>query len=300
MLKTNRSNSYKMLAKKTEVRECFTYDDPLSELVVDFRSRLFMYIRTVYFNRPLKHKIDGLFMAINDPEGEKKRVFKAALAMTKMEVRMMRVSKVTYVFASSTPCSYKQHTEPETIAAKLDDFRSNARKFRCDMLNISLLDSCISALENYVISDFDNVCTAYRGSEWLFVPGAKVVVPREDDMFESDRTCARLAQGGPVGVLSEDFDCVALFGASFMVKKAHNGYFEYVILKDVMETFKSATRRNLVEKCIIIGTDYNFGLNGVGPVKVGKIDDLEAKKLCHTCLSAQSIRLDKFLQFFRL
>lgn len=300
MLKISRSNNYKILARETKVRECFTYDNPLSELVVDFRSRLFMYIRTVYCNIPLKHKIDRLFMAMGDLEEEKKRIFRAALAKTKAEVTMTRVSKVTYVFASPVPCDYKQHTAPEVIAAKLQKFKDSVHEFMRDMLNTDLLSTCISALESYVISDFESICTIYRGLEWLFVPGAKFIVPKESDMFESDRTCARLAQSGPVAVLSEDFDCVALFGASFMVKVVHYGYFEYVVLKDVMRTFRSTTRENLAEKCIIIGTDYNFGLHGVGPVKVKQIDDSDTKKLCHICLSAQSIKQNELKQLFLL
>lgn len=301
MLNTSKSSNYKVLAKKAKSRECITSDNPLSEIVIDFRSRLFMYIRTKYINKPLKHKIDGLFRAMSNLEKEKKYIFQAALAVTKMEVSMMHVSKATYVFASPVPCPYKEKTKyaAKTIAeSRLKEFKSCVREFKHDMLNADLLEKCIATLESYIISDLESICCVYRGLEWLLVPEAKCVLPKKDDMFESDRTCARL--GKLSAVLSEDFDCMALFGANFMVKEVYNGFFSYIVLKDVMEVFKSKTRKNLVEKCCLMGSDYNFGLKGVGPVKITKIDTSETSKLCKTCICAQSIKSEKFWNFLLL
>lgn len=301
MLNTSKSSNYKALAKKAGSRECITSDNPLSEIVIDFRSRLFMYIRTRYINKPIKQKINGLFRAMSNLEKEKKYIFQAALAVTKMEVSMMHVSKATYVFASPVPCPYKEQKKSaaKTIAeSRLKEFKSCVREFKRDMLNADLLEKCIAALESYIISDLESICCIYRGLEWLLVPEAECVVPKKDDMFESDRTCARLGKSS--AVLSEDFDCMALFGANFMVKEVYNGFFSYIVLKDVMEVFKSKTRKNLVEKCCLMGSDYNFGLKGVGPVKVTKIDTSETSKLCKTCLCAQSIKLEKFWNFLLL
>lgn len=108
-------------------------------------------------------------------------------------------------------------------AARLSEFKSSAAKLRSNMLNTELLSECIAALESYMVSDLDSVCSAYRGKEWLFVPISSCAVAGAADMFESDRLCARLAHNRPSGVLSEDFDCVALFGANFMVKEVHRG-----------------------------------------------------------------------------
>ena len=299
MLNTSKSSNYKALAKKTKPRECITSDNPLSEIVVDFRSRLFMYIRTKYINKPLKQKIDGLFRAMDDLEAEKKHVFQAALAVMKVEVSLMHVRKVTYVFPSSMTCPYKEHVKSLAKAAaesRLIELKSCIQEFKRDMLDANLLSKCIAALESYMISDLEGICSAYKGIEWLFVPKAECIVPNKDDMFESDRTCAKLGKSS--AVLSEDFDCLALFGANFMVREVYNGFFSYTVLKDVMETFKSKTRKNLVEKCCLMGNDYNFGLKGVGPVKVTKIDASETSKLCKTCLSAQSIKSENFWKFF--
>ena len=297
--KASKSSNYKALAKKTKPRECITSDNPLSEIVVDFRSRLFMYIRTKYINKPLKQKIDGLFRAMNDLEAEKKQVFQAAIAVMKVEVSLMHVRKVTYVFPSFMTCPYKEHVKSLAKAAaesRLMEFKKCALEFKRNMLDTDLLSKCIAALESYMISDLEGICSVYKGIEWLFVPKAKYIVPKKDDMFESDRTCARIGRSS--AVLSEDFDCLALFGANFMVREVYNGFFSYTVLKDVMETFKSKTRKNLVEKCCLMGNDYNFGLKGVGPVKVTKIDASETSKLCKTCLSAQSIKSENFWKFF--
>ena len=301
MLNKSKSAGYKALAKRAKIRECMVSDDPLSEVVVDIRSRVFMYIRRVYLNTPLKERIDGLFRAIGNIEKEKERVLCAAIAMAKMEVSMMRVRKATYVFGSATPCPFKGHLRSERNAVariRLAEFRGRTREFMSDMLNTELLGQCIAALESYMVSDLEGVCTMHRGNEWLLVPGASYSVASKADMFESDRTCAKL--GKLSAVLSEDLDCVALFGANFMVKEVHRGFFSYTTLKDVMEVFNSDTRENLAEKCCLMGTDYNFGLKGVGPVKVQKIDARRTSELCSTCLSAQSIKAKEFRGFLML
>lgn len=296
----NGKSSYKALARKAELRECMTSDNPLSEIVVDFRSRLFMYIRTRYVNMPLKDKVSRLFRAVKDLEDEKKHVFRAALAATRMEVSALGM-RSTYVFSSPLPCPYKSRSKSDRDAvasARLEEFRCCVKEFRSDMLNTGLLERCILALESYMISDLDSVCSVYGGYEWMQVPEAKCVVPGIADMYESDRTCARL--GRQSAVLSEDFDCLALFGAGLMVKEAYKGFFSYTTLKDVMETFESTTRENLVEKCCLMGTDYNLGLKGVGPVKVKKIDAPETSRLCGICLSAQHINARRLRRFLLL
>ena len=303
MLKIRRSDGYKALARKADVRECLVFDKPLQELVVDVRSRVFMYMRTRYLNAPLKDKISRLFMAMSDLEGERKRVFRAAIAVAKQEVSFMGVRRVTYAFGSCASCAYKEPLRQERQAltvAKLDEFKSRAAKLRSNMLDVELLSECIAALESYMVSDLDGVCSAYRGKEWLFVPASSYVVAGAADMFESDRLCARLAHGRPSGVLSEDFDCMALFGANFMVKEVYRGFFTYATLKGIMDAFGSTTRDVLVEKCCLLGTDYNLGLMGVGPVKVRKIDDIETHRLCKACLAAQNIVQSRIRDFLLL
>jgi hypothetical protein len=302
MLNAGRSTTgYKRLARDAEFRECITSDQPLSEVVVDFRSRLFMYIRTRYVNRPLKEKVGGVFRAIRDLEGERAKVFNAALALAKREVSMMKPTSCTYVFGSRMPCPYKEGLRLErdlTTARRLEEWRLRAREFMSDMLDAAALLKCTAALESYMIADLDGICSMHAGDEWLLVPGASCVVPGKDDMFESDRTCARLGERS--AVLSEDLDCVALFGAGLMVKEVYRGFFTYTTLGDVMDKFRSTTRKNLAEKCCLMGTDYNLGLKGVGPVKVLKIDPRQTTELCRTCLHAQSINLGRYWQFLLL
>lgn len=299
MLKNRISTDYKKLAKKSEVRECLISDNAISELVVDVRSRLFMYIRTRYLNRPLKQKIDGLFRAMKNLEEERRQVFRDALAVAKMEVSFMRVNRAVYVFGSIAPCPYKMGliSEREGVTKdKLSKLLYLMHKFGSNMLDIQLLSGCIAALESYIISDLDGLCSVYRGMEHLLVPGARIA--NKMDMFESDRMCARL--GKMSAVLSEDLDCLALFGANMMVKEVHRGFYLYTTLRDVMEAFGSTTRRELVDRCCILGTDYNFGIKGIGPVRIQEIDRQEARELCEACIKDQSVVPEDFWRFMLL
>jgi hypothetical protein len=130
--------------------------------------------------------------------------------------------------------------------------------------------------------------------------GASVLrTPDQSDHFESDRLCARVAKvAGSSAVLSEDFDCVALFGADMLVKEVWPRFFTYTMLTDVMDAFCSKSRNELIKKCCILGTDYNHGIKNVGPVKIKKIDENKTSTLFETCLALQSISIRDLVEFF--
>ena len=119
----------------------------------------------------------------------------------------------------------------------------------------------------------------------------------EDDSYESDRLCARLDVDA---VLSEDFDCLALFGAQLIIMNAQKDIVSYVALSDLLQTFLSKDRTELVHKCCLMGTDYNLGVKGIGPKTIMKIDADTAQQQAHKCLSMQSIDIDSIEQFFRV
>ena len=85
-----------------------------------------------------------------------------------------------------------------------------------------------------------------------------------------------------------------------MIQDIHPKFIVYVSLKDTMATFESVRRQDAVHRCCIMGTDYNRGLKGIGPVKVKKIDAKQAKQLFETCMTSQSIKPDKLYDFFLL
>ena len=70
-----------------------------------------------------------------------------------------------------------------------------------------------------------------------------------------------------------------------MIKEVFPAFFTYITLDDIMQTFKSTSRENLVYKCCILGTDYNYGIKGIGPVKITKIDDKKVLDTFETCLA---------------
>ena len=320
----NSSGSYKSLARKTPVRECGIAEEAVSEVVVDFRSRLFRYMRLVYSNRGQTERALSVFRTMRDIRTtgdvftEKRRVFDAALASTVKEAKRMRALKCTYVFPSTERCPHRVERSSES-EKKLDDLRERISEYRRDMFDIDALDRCALALESYLMSDFDRLSKMHAGSERFLnlgqrsEPSLRFAVlperqqrgsctfqaPDESDSFESDRLCARMSGGIGVAVMSEDHDVVALFGADMMITEVHRNFFVYSSLRDTMETFGCANRRDLIHKCCIMGTDYNRGLRGVGPVKARKIDAAKAKELFETCTSAQSASPDVLHKFFR-
>lgn len=315
----NSSGSYKSLARKTTVRECGIAEEAVSEVVVDFRSRLFRYMRLVYSNRGQTERALSVFRTMRDIRTtgdvftEKRRAFDAALASTVKEAERMRVLKCTYVFPSTERCPHRVERSSES-GKKLDDLRERISEYRRDMFDIDALDRCALALESYLMSDFDRLSKMHAGSERFLNLGQRseperqqrgsgttrlYVAPDESDSFESDRLCARMSGGIGVAVMSEDHDVVALFGADMMITEVHRNFFVYSSLRDTMETFGCANRRDLIHKCCIMGTDYNRGLRGVGPVKARKIDAAKAKELFETCTSAQSVLPDVLHKFFR-
>lgn len=326
----NSSGSYKSLARKTPVRECGIAEEAVSEVVVDFRSRLFRYMRLVYSNRGQTERALSVFRTMRDIRTtgdvftEKRRVFDAALASTVKEAERMRALKCTYVFPSTERCPHRVERSSES-EKKLDDLRERISEYRRDMFDIYALDRCALALESYLMSDFDRLSKMHAGSERFLnlgqrsepslrfdvlperqhIPGCGsgttrlYVAPDESDSFESDRLCARMSGGIGVALMSEDHDVVALFGADMMITEVHRNFFVYSSLRDTMETFGCANRRDLIHKCCIMGTDYNRGLRGVGPVKARKIDAAKAKELFETCTSAQSVSPDVLHKFFR-
>lgn len=343
MLNSSCNSSYKDLAKKTVYRECLIDEQPISDLIVDFRSRMFRYMRLTYNTRSYTDRARSVRIAIKDLRlngdvvTEKKNVFFATLVLTKKEVEMMRVKKCTYVFPSVTICPFKKAKKEKQAAytqTRLDELRKRIELYKNNMFDLEAMKQCALALESYIMSQLDQISSMYNGKEWM-LGLSNYKIPTITDYFESDRLCARLSrttanpdepldsegtsndtksnktqllvkfyeekvaqQRRSCAILSEDFDVLILFGADIMIKEVYNKFFVYISLKDTMVVFDSVSRKNAIHRCCIMGTDYNMGLKGVGPVKAKKIDDVKAKELFEICLAAQSIKFKDLYQFF--
>lgn len=301
----NGNKSYKDANKKIKVRDCFTSENAISFVVVDFRSRLFRYIRIVITNRSLIDKIKCIFGMVKnfDLEEEKRIIFCSALNLTKEEVSMLKVGQHTYVFPAQNTCIYKERitTKRKTVAEeKLKEFIQCFKLFKKNLLNLELLVKCHSAFESYLLSDLDGIGLMYLKSD-IKVPS--YTVPEADDFFESDRLCAKLSNSySSAAVLSEDLDCLSLFGAQMIIKDVQNNFFSYISLKDVMKVFCSQNRNELVHKCYICGTDYNLGLNRVGHVTTAKIETKKAEEMFKYCMHEQPTpqRVEDMYRFFLL
>ena len=90
---------------------------------------------------------------------------------------------------------------------------------------------------------------------------------------ESDAQCAHLARSGDAwAAVTQDWD-IALFGAPRALRNLTGSRTRTPELLDLAASLAAAglTREALVDAAILIGTDYNEGVPGVGPVKAVKL-----------------------------
>ncbi len=100
-----------------------------------------------------------------------------------------------------------------------------------------------------------------------------VGVPWIDAPGESDAQCAYLVQAGHAwAAVTQDWD-IALFGAPRALRNLTMSTTRTPELLDLEASLHAAglSREQLVDAAILIGTDYNEGVPGVGPVKAVKL-----------------------------
>ena len=99
------------------------------------------------------------------------------------------------------------------------------------------------------------------GLPWIVAPG------------ESDAQCAQLVQSGRAwAAVTQDWD-IALFGSPRALRNLTLSTTRTPEMLDLAAVLRTAglTREQLVDAAILIGTDYNEGAAGVGPVKAVKM-----------------------------
>jgi flap endonuclease-1 len=119
-------------------------------------------------------------------------------------------------------------------------------------------------------------------------------IPYVTSLSEGEAQASQMTQDGTVDITaSQDFDSL-LFGSPFLIrnltitgkrklpgkKKWVEIQPEKIILSDVLKTHK-ITYKQLVEIAILVGTDFNEGIKGIGPVnglklikKYGSLDKI--------------------------
>jgi len=84
--------------------------------------------------------------------------------------------------------------------------------------------------------------------------------------YEADTTTAHMCQNGEVdAVLSGDYDTL-LFGCPYLIKDIdiREGYADVITLQSIYDHFR-IDRFQMIDICILMGTDYNKKIKGVGP-----------------------------------
>jgi flap endonuclease-1 len=98
-------------------------------------------------------------------------------------------------------------------------------------------------------------------------------VPWMEAPAESDAQCAHLVQAGKAwAAVTQDWD-IALFGAPRALRNLTMSKTRTPELLDLEAALGAAalTREQLIHAAMLIGTDYNEGIPGIGPVKAVKL-----------------------------
>ena len=98
-------------------------------------------------------------------------------------------------------------------------------------------------------------------------------IPWMDAPMESDAQCAHFVRTGfAYAAVTQDYD-IALHGAPRAGRNLTNSQTRKPELLDLDVSLRNAalTREQLIDVAILIGTDYNDGFAGVGPVKAVKL-----------------------------
>ncbi len=117
-----------------------------------------------------------------------------------------------------------------------------------------------TALEDYQYVDAKAILSTL-GIPWLVAPG------------ESDAQCAFFARSGAAwAAVTQDYDA-ALHGSPLTGRNVSLSKTRKPELMDLEKGLAAAglTREQLVDAAVLIGTDYNDGVKGVGPVKAVKL-----------------------------
>lgn len=302
LMNSSWNQGYKQLAKKAVSRECCIAENPISTVIIDVRSKLFRYIRLYVVNRQLHSKIKCVFGLLNDIKQQIYIILELALVQIKHECELLNVKQRTYVFPYKQKCPFKKEFTKAHIQQSKDSYSKlleHLEKFRSNVFDIKLLVECHSAFEGFLLSNIENVCLLYNNITITNIIKNEDICSNYPDTcyYESDRLCAELCTNSSA-ILSEDYDCVALFGAEMMITDVWPSFFSYTVLSDIMSTFKSTTRENLIYKCCILGTSYNRGLKGIGPVKVLKLQDDQLVQKFEHCMELQSIDSTDILKFY--
>lgn len=296
MLNSSWNSGYKQLAYKTPFSDCQICDHPVSTIAVDFRSRLFQYIRLVYINRPIEHKISCMYNILfnNNINQEKLHVFNNALRYTQKEVKTLNIPNCVYIFGSKHTCQFRKPIRKYRVTKRKlqwTKLQELLQQFSQNLFNLDILIECSNAFDGYLLCCLDQLAQLYINNP--LVSQLTIITPDSNDYYESDRLAAKFQT-----VLSYDFDCITLFNAKMMITNVYNKWFEYVTFNDIMKMFKSCTKEELIYKCCLLGTDYNLGWKGIGPYKVTKIEKNKLFLLFQSCLQLQSINIDQLLAFF--
>ena len=103
--------------------------------------------------------------------------------------------------------------------------------------------------------------------ELLTLLGMPIIQAHHDGEAQASYMCK---QGQVDAVVSQDWDCL-LFGAPILIRNlTSSAEPQEIILKDVLKEL-DLTQEQLVDAAVLIGTDFNKGVKGVGPKSAIKL-----------------------------
>lgn len=119
------------------------------------------------------------------------------------------------------------------------------------------LDSIKKSLTRHVISRRDDI--------------RDIVVSLIDEKYIRDIEPDILCSKKCLATISLDYD-LFLFGSRHIIKDIKNGEITFLSRESMLKKLGLNTLEELVTIAVLCGTDYNMGVNGIGPKKARSID----------------------------
>lgn len=155
----------------------------------------------------------------------------------------------------------KEEKRRNTFNASLKPIFSKQITY-CNVKESMRNDALFGILNDYMYTNLKQIkeCVyeqlyKLKNSEW------KLLQTIEPDII--------LGSKGEMFVMTEDFD-IFLFGGSVIMKMDGEDDYKYLERKDILEYTGIDSLLNLVKISILCGTDYNIGVDGMGPVRAKK------------------------------
>lgn len=296
VLNKSQINTYKLLAKQSVLHNNEIIET--DTIIIDLRSLVYKYLRNTYSTSDSYVKrINCVFNLM--PNLKKQNIEILHEALNYISEKTANYPNKIIVVPTSINCPFKtscQNVRKNIAKQSYKKLQEQLSFIKENLLNIQYINACYNAYKLYCLTNVGKICLLYRKLISRTELLQHYIKPTEEDFYESDRLCARLSIQFNIPVFTEDFDCIALFGASSII---YNNYTQ-ISLETLFKIFMADDRNILVKKCCLLSTDYNYGVYGIGPGRILSINNGFLQNLFEDCMNLQNINIQDMLNFFNI